>query len=246
MIEQFLTKVDLSQTDSLPGILKGGVIQPILAGFLGWYLYLLTYFFSKVYTHDVLSTNSYGLMFQKLLFTYGVAIILPSVQATTAVVDTGIDMTIVLAFMVGFFPMSAFSMLKDTGLKVLHGTQAEKGQLQELPGISRWQIMRLEEEGIDSMGALAAYNRPEELRQNIPAMSNLIDYWVDIARLYTILGQESYQKIKKHCRTASEFVLKGKDEAFIQALAGDNIINSQETARILERTFPNPLTYTKQ
>lgn len=244
-LEQFLIRVDLYQTDSLPVLLKGGVIHPIIAGFLGWYLYMLTYFFSKVFTHDVLSTNAFGLMFQKFLLTYGVAVILPSVQANGGV-TAGLDTTIVAAFLIGFFPMSAFSMLKDTSMKILHGSgEAEKGQLQELPGISRWQILRLEEEGIDSMGALAAHDRPDELRQNIPAMSNLIDYWVDIARLYTILGQESYQKVKKHCRTASEFVLKANDEKFVAALIADNVVNPDETARILSRTFPHALDYTK-
>jgi len=247
-IEQFLTNVDLSQANTIPDLLKGGILQPIIAGFLGWYLYLLTYFFSKVFTHDVLSTNVYGLMFQKFLFTYGVAIILPSIQATAGVeaeAVTGLNTTIVIAFFIGFFPMSAFSILKDSGLKMIQGNQVEKGQLQELPGISRWQILRLEEEGVDSMGALAAYNRPEELRQNIPSMCNLVDYWIDIARLYTILGQEAYLKVRKHCKTSSEFVLRASDSEFAQALTNENIINTLETARILKLTFPDELTHNK-
>jgi hypothetical protein len=140
--------------------------------------------------------------------------------------------------------MSAFSLLKDAGLKMMHGAQEEKGQLQELPGISRWQILRLEEEGINSMGTLA-YCCHEDLRKTIPSMSNLIDYWVDIARLYTVLGKENYQKIKKYCRTASEFIIQAKEQSFADALLAENIINTKETARILQRMFPDSLSYIK-
>ena len=206
---------------------------------------MLTYFFSKVFSHDVLSTNVYGLMFQKLLFTYGVALILPSLQSTNNLA-AGVDTSIVMAFLIGFFPMSAFSMLKDTGLKMLHGSKGEKGQLQELPGIARWQILRLEEEGIDSMGALAAYKDPLDLEMKIPSMSNLVGYWIDIARLYTILGQETYQATSKHCKTASELVrlvdgdnLDDDSKKIKEALAAEGVVNLPEVSRIIKATFMN-------
>lgn len=247
-IEQYLIVVDLSQNETLPIFIRDMQIKPIIAGFLGWYLYLLTYFFSKLTTHDVISTKPYGLMFQKFLFTYGIAVILPSIQSVAngggLQSETGYNITNLLAFLTGYFPMSAFSLLKDAGLKMMHGAKEEKGQLQELPGISRWQILRLEEEGINSMGTLA-YCCHEELRKTIPSMSNLIDYWVDIARLYTVLGQENYQKVKKHSRTASDFIIQAKEQDFVDSLVAENIVNTRETARILERMFPDTLSYIK-
>lgn len=243
-IEQFLIAVDLSQDETLPIFIKDMKLTPIIAGFLGWYLYLLTYFFTKLTTHDVMSTKAYGLMFQKFLFTYGIAIIMPAVQSGGVAElpsDSGYDATNLLAFFTGYFPMSAFSLLKDTGLKMLHRTDSEKGQLQELPGISRWQILRLEEEGINSMGTLA-YCCREELHQDIPAMYNLVGYWIDIAQLYTVLGQEKYLLVKKYCRTASEFILRSGERDFVDTLASENIVNIPEIARLLKRTFPSVLS----
>jgi len=189
-------------------------------------------------------------MFQNFLFTYGIAVILPSIQSVTSGAglqsETGYNITNLLAFFTGYFPMSAFSLLKDSGLKLLHGTDMDKGQLQELPGISRWQILRLEEEGINSMGTLA-YSHHQELRSNIPSMLNLVDYWVDIAHLYTVLDKENYQRVKKYYRTANEFVLKkANKQTFIEALASENIVNVHETTGILTRIFPDSLTCSKK
>lgn len=239
-IEQFLIAVDLSQTDTLPMFLRGLNITPILAGFLGWYLYMLTYFFSKMANNDVASSQVYGTMLQKFLFTWGVIIVFVTVKG-----DAGADDLIgananLISFVLGFFPMAAFSLIKDKGLSMVQGydKKRDQGSLTELPSISRWQILRLEEEGIDSIGALA-YHPGENIRKYLPGMSKLVDYWADIARLYAIVGAENYDKIKPYCVTGSEFVRLTTVERFRETLAEQGVHNSIEVARILERTFPD-------
>ncbi len=46
-----------------------------VAGVLGWYLYLLTYFFRKLYYNDVVSGRVYRFLFGKFLFTFGIALV---------------------------------------------------------------------------------------------------------------------------------------------------------------------------
>ncbi|MFC1747785.1 hypothetical protein ACFL2V_03175 [Pseudomonadota bacterium] len=229
-IEQFLIAVDLSQSKTLPLFLRDFTITPVIAGFLGWYLYMLTYFFSKMTSDDVASTKAYGALLQKFLFTWGVTIVFIAAQMQ--------ENANIIAFVIGYFPMAAFSLVKDKGLSMLQGGKQEKGQLSELPGISRWQIMRLEEEGINSLGSLA-YRERESIDQHLPGMSKLVDYWTDISRLYTIVGEDNYGKIRNHCQTASEFIIRAGDPVFIEALAAIDINNTAEYARILPITFPD-------
>lgn len=230
-VVQYLISVDLSKTDTLPMLLRDMKITPVIAAFLGWYLYLLTYFFSKMTTDDVVSAQAYGALLQKFLFAWGVTIVFLST------VDSG-NVTII-AFLLGYFPMAAFSLIKDKGLNLLQGNgdKQDNGQLSELPGISRWQILRLEEEGIDCLAALA-YGRRDNLNDQMPNMALLVNYWTDIARLYTIVGKEGYNSIKNACLTASEFVLRTNEPDFDAIAAKAGINNPQEIRRVLMATFP--------
>ena len=63
-----------------------------------------------------------------------------------------------VVFMLGFFPLIAFSFIKEQAAK-LTNSKIKGGDLSILPGISRWQILRLEEEGIDTMAELAAIDK---------------------------------------------------------------------------------------
>jgi len=230
-ITQFLIAVDLAQTDTLPMFLRNVDITPIIAGFLGWYLYVITYFFSKMTSNDVVSAQAYGTLLQKFLFTWGVTIVFIATEVG--------DNANIMAFLIGYFPMAAFSIIKDKGMSVLQSNpQQEQGQLSELPGISRWQILRLEEEGIDSLGALA-YRDRKSLDQYMPSMAKLVDFWADIARLYAITGQSRYEKLQGFCLSASEFVRRAEEPEFINQAASIGITNVAELARLLKRTFPD-------
>jgi hypothetical protein len=241
-IEQFLIRVDLSQNESLPLYIKAQGITPVIAGFLGWYLYFLTYFFSKLVHHDVVSGRVYSLMFKKFLFTYGIAMIIPSVQVSQAalpMIQTGQEQSI-LMFLIGYFPLSAFSILKEAGLKLGGNFKSDSGYLTELPGISRWQVMRLEEEGIDNMAALA-YADQGRLRASLLSMATVIDLWIDIAQLYVVLGQEGYEKIRRRCKSASGFLAMQADSEFTKFLSSEGIGDAKEIAQLIQRTFAGKL-----
>lgn len=241
-LAQYLINVDLAQKDSLPIYIKYEGIVPVVAGFLGWYLYLLTYFFSKLVHHDVVSARVYSLMFKKFLFTYGIALVLPSIQVASSVssmVQIGQGQSIFMFFL-GYFPLAAFSMLKEAGLKLGGNFKSDSGYLTELPGISRWQVMRLEEEGIENMAALA-YSTQQRLRDGLLSMATVIDLWIDVAQLYVVLGHDDYQKVKHRCKTASGFIAKSNDPEFLNYIATEEIGDGKEIARLLERTFKGKL-----
>lgn len=237
-INQYLLKVDMSRSISLPALIDGFTITPVIAGFLGWYIYLLTYLFGKAAVGDVVSSKVYGLMFRKLLITWGIALITGSESGVSGSADGGplFENAALISFLVGLFPHSAFSLLKDSGLRVLQGIKEEQGQLTELPGISRWQILRLEEEGISSMVVLA-YADCSNLTNDVPSLSAVVQYWVDISRLYAILGHEDYHAVAKQCRTASEWMLHSGQTSFAVKLGECGIGNVEEVTRLLERTF---------
>ena len=243
-IVQYLINVDLTQENSLPLYILSDGMVPVVAGFLGWYLYLLTYFFSKLVHHDVVSSRVYGLMFKKFLFTYGIALIIPSVDVASSasnIVQQGAGQS-VLMFFVGYFPMAAFSLLKERGLKMGGDVKSEKGYLSELPGISRWQVLRLEEEGVDNMAALA-YASQKSLHEGLLSMSTMVNLWVDIAQLYVTVGHEAYQKILPRCMSASGFVKKVNDGDvdFIEFVKEKDIGCAKEISHLIERTFAGKL-----
>jgi hypothetical protein len=241
---QYLIKVDLSQANSLPIYINSEGMVPVVAGFLGWYLYLLTYFFSKLVHHDVVSTRVYGLMFKKFLLTYGIALIIPSVDiasAASGMVQQGTSQSM-LMFLVGYFPMGAFSLLKEKGVKMASDVKAETGYLSELPGISRWQVLRLEEEGIDNMAALASASQ-DSLHEDLHSMSTMIYFWIDISQLYVTVGRESYQKLLPRCKSASGFINKinDKDDDFIAYVKDQGVGCADEICNLIERTFDTKL-----
>lgn len=243
-LAQFLIKVDFSQHDSIPTYIQSSGMVPVIAGFLGWYLYMLSYFFSKLVHHDVVSARVYSLMFKKFLFTYGIAMIIPSIEiapAASAYIQTGQSQS-VLMFFVGYFPLAAFSMLKEKGLKLGGDLKTDTGYLTELPGISRWQVLRLEEEGIDNMAALS-YASQKRLHEGLLSMSTMLDLWIDIAQLYVVVGHDSYQRLKSRCKSASGFIKKAGsgDEDFISFIAEQNIGDANEICGLLQRTYDGKL-----
>jgi len=243
-LTQFLIKVDFSQHDSIPVFIQSMGMAPVIAGFLGWYLYMLTYFFSKLVHHDVVSARVYSLMFKKFLFTYGIAMIIPSVEiasSAVAYIQTGQGQS-VLMFFIGYFPLAAFSMLKEKGLKLGGDLKTDTGYLSELPGISRWQVLRLEEEGIDNMAALA-YASQKRLREGLLSMATILNLWIDIAQLYVVVGHDAYQKLMKRCKSASGFINKVKqaDAEFVKYVQEQEIGDADEICRLLERTFGDKL-----
>jgi len=203
-------------------------LSPTVCGFLGWYLHLLGYFFRKSYLGDVISHQVYGLFFRKLLFVYGMALIVTSVAG---------DQAKVLTFLLGFFPLSAFSLLKQTGVKALESAGARDSSLLDLPLISRWEALRLEEEGVETVPALAMADR-EQLHRVLPVAPPVVDLWIDAARLAAVVGPERYESLRQVCHTASELVSRVGDAGFVARLRDEcGIANPEEVVRMLESAF---------
>jgi hypothetical protein len=139
--------------------------------------------------------------------------------------------------MIGYFPLSALTILKEFGTKVLQGGNPDKGSLAELPAISRSQILRLYEEGIDSLGALAVCQSIADLKKYQRAIAPMLDMWVDCARLYSVLGDKAYAKTKGTCATASEFLRLHKAPEFQQRLKAAGVGNPDEIAHQIRDIF---------
>ena len=227
-LAEYINTQDIFTDNTLPGFIFTTNVPLVVAGFLGWYLHLTTYFISKLYYDDVFGTRIYRFLAGKLLFTYGIALIISSVDAEQGKITI---------FMIGYFPLSALTILKEFGTKALQGGAQDKGSLSELPAISRSQILRLHEEGIDSISTLAVYPCVNELKKFQSSIAPLVDLWIDCAQLYSTIGADMYSKIKDSCSTASEFLRLYKDPEFQQDIAEAGIKNPQEIARLLERTF---------
>lgn len=199
-----------------------------MCGFLGWYLHLLGYVFRKSYLSDVVSHRVYSLFFRKLLFVYGIALIVTSVAA---------DQAKVVTFLIGFFPLSALSLLKDAGVKALEGVGGKESSLLDLPLISRWEALRLEEEGIETVPALAMADRAE-LARVLPVEPRIVALWIDAARLAAIAGPERYGCLRRYCSTASELERRIEDAAFVAKLDEEcGVANPTEMVTLLRTTF---------
>ena len=222
----------ITLTNTLPIFIAPDSISHTVAGFLGWYLYLLLYFFGKLNHNDVLSARVYRFLFGKFLFTYGVALILSSVS------QDGAKLTL---FLIGFFPLSAISILKEYGQKAGKGIATGSSGLSQVLGIGSNSVLRLEEEGIKDVDTLAN-TQSEYMKKYLPEMMrNDLDEWVDRAQLYSVLGETTYDNVSVICKTASEFMLRRDDDTFQAALAAKGVENPSEVTRLMERRFGDKL-----
>lgn len=227
-LSEYINTQDIFTGNTLPGFILTTDVPLVVAGFLGWYLNLTSYFISKLYYDDVFGTRVFRFLVGKLLFTYGVALVISSVDAVQGKI---------VIFLIGYFPLSALTILKEFGVKALQGGTQDKGSLSELPSISRSQILRLHEEGIDSISALAVYPGIGELKKYQRSIAAMVDLWVDCARLYSVAGEDVYLKIKGTCSTASEFLRLYKTPGLQKSLEEIGVKNPEEIARLIRQTF---------
>lgn len=230
-VEEFLISENSVVSNSLPVYISAeNGLGHTVVGFLGWYLHLLLYFFRKLHHNDVVSSRVYRFLFGKLLFTYGIALTLSSVMGNEGQVAL---------FLIGFFPLSALSMIKEYVFKSFSGLKDSKGGISLLPGIANWQILRLEEEGIDGVSSLASYD-PVRLKRLMPILlSPMINLWIDCAKLVVILGEERFTAVKSICQTAEAFKTIVEEGLHDEKLIQIGIENPQSVVDLLNSTFPN-------
>lgn len=227
-LSEYINTQDVFTNNTLPGFISTTDVPLVVAGFLGWYLNLVGYFISKLYYDDVFGTRIFRFLVGKLLFTYGIALVISSVDAAQGKI---------VIFLIGYFPLSALTILKEFGIKALQGGAQDKGALSELPSISRSQILRLHEEGIDSISALAVYPEINELKKYQSSIAHMVDLWVDCARLYSVLGDDVYPKVKGMCATASGFLRLYKIPEFQESLKETGVRNPEEIALLIRQVF---------
>jgi hypothetical protein len=231
-IHSYLQYADIISQSSLPIFVEFPyTVKHSIAGFLGWYLHLLGYFLYKFAKKDVLSSSIYRKLFKNFLFVYGTALMLSSV--------TGKESLLPL-FFVGFFSSSALVILKESFKDKMSGVDVKKTSLSELPGITRWQMVRLEEEEIVSITSLVSSNI-NRLKGSISGeviSPNMLDYWLDTGKLIIVLGIEKYREIEGLCKTASHFIEKSTDAQFTQQLQEKHqIYNTDEIVKLLKYDY---------
>lgn len=234
-INDWLRNTDIIANDTAPNFFnfKDSSLKHALTAVFGWYLYLLGYFSYRFYKSDVLGTRIYNVLFKKFLFVIGIAFIISSVGATSTE-------SLLLVFLIGFFPLSAITLLTEFGNRRLSAGE-DQTSLSILPGISTWQILRLEEEGLDSPSSLAnsdAAALKEVISSEVISPEMLVT-WIDQARLITVVGAKRWMELNGICERASEFVRKesAHDPNFITKLAEKNIYNADEISRTLQENF---------
>ncbi len=122
-------------------------------------------------------------------------------------------------------------------MKSLQGVAGQQDGLSQLTAISRWQITRLEEEAIDNVSALAAAD-PCALHISTPFKENVLNFWIDAARLAALVGSAKYEKLRDDCLTGSEFIRRSQEPEFVGLLKESHQIgNPDEIARLLQESF---------
>lgn len=234
-INDWLRNTDIIANDTAPNFFnfKDSSLKHALTAVFGWYLYLLGYFSYRFYKSDVLGTRIYNVLFKKFLFVVGIAFIISSVGATS-------NESLLLIFLIGFFPLSAITLLTEFGNRRLSAGE-DQTSLSILPGISTWQVLRLEEEGLDSLSSLANSDATvlKEVISSEVITPEMLATWIDQARLITVLGTKRWTELNGICERASEFVNKENvhDQNFITKLAEKNIFNADEISRTLQGNF---------
>jgi|GEM_PF-6351710 len=211
--------------------LRDSSIKHAIVAVLGWYLYLLGYFIYRFDKSDVFGTRIYNVLFKKFLFVIGVALIFSGIGAASTE-------TMILVFLVGMFPLSAVTLLTEFGNKRLSMGE-DQTSLSTIPGISTWQVMRLEEEGIDSLSALAEADY-QELSKSISSQvikPDRLRDWIDQARLITVLGPKRWLELNGICERASVFVQQKDKPEFKVMLATKNVMNYDEIVGTLETSY---------
>lgn len=226
-VHDYVIFADPFNIESLPAYLLSRELPMTIVGFLGWYLNLLAYVTHKVATGDVRSVRVYSFLFGKLVFTYGLALALGPTLGEQA------RLTV---FLIGFFPLTAWATIRDAGLKLMQGGQKQEN-LTVLPGASRWDVLRLEEEGIQGLSDLAAID-PRKLQSRLPGrMRPWVPFWVDVARLRAMLGAELYEKVKPYTISARTFMEVQSDPTIYAELQAAGVPRPETIAAELERTF---------
>jgi hypothetical protein len=168
------------------GLLDPSGPWPVLEfGFLGAYAFAVSMLVRRFYQSD-LRPSAYATVVLRIVL---VLLFLTAVHQLFAVTWSGNSIAgqyeLVVAFVVGFFPLIGLQALQRATAKVLHvfvPQLAPDYPLDQLDGLNIWYEARLAEEGVEDMQNLTTMNLVDVILHTRAPVGRLID-WVDQAFL---------------------------------------------------------------
>lgn len=154
-------------------------------GFLGAYAFAVSMLVRRFYQSD-LRPSAYATVVLRIVLVMLIVIVLHQLFAVTAAASPVTNQSeMVVAFVVGFFPLIGLQALQRAAAKVLHvfvPQLAPDYPLDQLDGLNIWYEARLVEEGVEDMQNLSTMNLVDVILHTRAPVGRLID-WVDQAFL---------------------------------------------------------------
>ena len=148
--------------------------------FLGAYSFGVLMLIRRYFQSDLRPSAYAGLMFRIILVLIVVAVI------SSFLPTDSLRIMAAVAFVIGFFPMTAFQALQRAAAAVLRvavPSLTPRYPLNELDGLNLWYEARLTEEGIEDMQNLTTANLVDVILHTRVPVGRLVD-WIDQALLY--------------------------------------------------------------
>ncbi len=176
-------------------------------GFLGAYVYFLSYLVRSFFTLD-LTSQTFVFSAVRMMTSSILALVLSFILVTLPFFkfqagsqDTFLRFLPFLAFFLGFFPSRALRLLDNVGGRILKtsGPKYNATPLSRLPGMSLAYEVRLEREGFDNLEDLSHLSPANALDLAIQTGFSYrqLGQWIDHAWLHSHLGAEDYETFKK-------------------------------------------------
>ena len=156
-------------------------------GFMGAYLFTLQMLVRRYFQADLKASayvNAVTRVASALVLVLVVHLAMPS--------ETSSEVTVAVAFVIGFFPLVGLQALQKAAalaLRTVVPSLRNSYPLSDLDGLSVWYEARLLELGIEDMQNLATANLVDVTLHSRVPVSRLVD-WVDQAHLYLHLAPQ--------------------------------------------------------
>lgn len=238
-----LRQVDPSQPDGTPLFLSfsSAPFRHVASAFLGWYTHALMLVFHRYYLGDTRGSRIWAALFRRLFLVLAIGTVFGAgaSEVTAGLAGAEGHQELILLFLLGATPSSALLWLREIASRTTGAFKEGGWPLASIPGLSSWHILRLEEEGIHDTADLASADRRRLLRDTV-LDPDLLSLWQGTAVLASILGPDTYARIRPLCTTADGFLerLAGPDRAAFEAsLAECGVRNTEEIRAIILKGF---------
>jgi len=166
-------------------------------GFFGAYAFAISMLVRRFYQSD-LRPSAYATVVLRIILVLLIVITLHQLFAVTATENLAAQQTeMVVAFVVGFFPLIGLQALQRAAGKALHVAVPQLSPeypLNQLDGLNIWYEARLVEEGVEDMQNLTTMNLVDVILHTRAPVGRLID-WVDQAFLLIHLDRATRKEL---------------------------------------------------